>query len=298
MTDYSPNPQLTSAQTLALEDRPWYPRWSTPSLGITVHKAGVLTDPDETSVVAVLEDANDQTLGTYNATRDGVGLYHVDLATSDTDVPGIYSLTWVYDLSGVPSQPVTFFEVGQSSPAYEALPNGYPAIVESVMVRLADLFDSPFGGPYLTTKVQANFGRNRIAQLLKIAVDRIGSVAQPHATYDLSGVNGQPIDPVQWGGLIAQGTWVEVLKHLRRSYREQPTLQGANVAILDRSRYASEWDAEIADEKADLASMLSVFKIAQMGLGRPRVLVAGGLYGNLDRYDTIIPGGMPRYWPF
>ena len=51
-------------------------------------------------------------------------------------------------------------------------------------------------------------------------------------------------------------------------------------------------------EEDDLKKMLDVFKIAHMGLGRPHVLVSGGVYGNYG--PTRIASGSwasrPRYW--
>lgn len=71
----------------------------------------------------------------------------------------------------------------------------------------------------------------------------------------------------------------EVLKHLRRSYVEQPQFMGGQVTRLDRRDYLQRWGEILEDEEEDLKGQLDSFKIANMGLGKPTVLVSGGVYG-------------------
>jgi len=101
-----------------------------------------------------------------------------------------------------------------------------------------------------------------------------------------------------WGGLLGQYTYVEMVKHLIRSYTEQPAIMGSgSITRLERRDYADRWRLVLRDEEAELKSLLDMFKIRHMMLGNPRVLVSGGTYG---RYaPTRIAGSVaarPRMW--
>lgn len=261
-------------------DRQYISQYAQDVLGFTVTAAGVLADPDQNLVhVQMVNDQTQTTVVDRDAPRSGVGDYRTQLTSAETTTPGNYTVRWTYQLGGAAEVHVGLAEIGQASPPYDALAPGMKEVVDQVWVRFADLFDSPLGGPNLQTYFQANFGRGRIAQMLRQAVGRLNTIAQPYMTYTIDGDGGASFPVVQWGPLLEQATYVEVLKHLRRSYVEQPEFVGGSVARLDRRDYMDRWGQVLADEEDDLRNRLSSFKIANMGLGRPSVLVAGGVYG-------------------
>jgi hypothetical protein len=113
-----------------------------------------------------------------------------------------------------------------------------------------------------------------------------------------SGQGGALFPTAQWGPLLGTLTWIETLKHLIRSYTEQPNFIGSgNISRLDRRDYVQRWRDVLMDEEKAAQAQLDVFKISQMGLGRPAVLISGGVYG---RYGpTRMAGSVaarPRYW--
>jgi hypothetical protein len=136
-----------------------------------------------------------------------------------------------------------------------------------------------------------------MAQLLRTAVGRLNTIAQPHQTYGVDGPNPFPV--AQWGGLVEQMLYVEVIKHLVRTYTEQPeVILGQGVSRLDRRDYQQRWMTVLEMEQPDLQNMMDVFKMANMGLGRPHVLVSGGIFGQMS--PTIPTGAMegrPRFYP-
>lgn len=236
-------------------------------------------------------------LGIRNATRTGVGMYEVTLSADDTDSLGNYLGIWNYTLNGVNEVYEVYMVVGESNPPYDQLTTPFKEIVDNVWIRFSDLFDSPAGGPHLQTYYQAHWSRGRMAQLMGMGLRRLNVVSQPYMTYTLDGVNGGVFPINQWGGLLELATYVEALRHLRRSYLEQPQFVGGNVTRLDRTDYWQRWGALLEDAEADLKGAQDTYKMANMFLGSPQVLVSGGVYG---RYGpTRIAGSVaarPRYW--
>lgn len=236
-------------------------------------------------------------LGTFTATHISTGMYEVTLNADDTDTLGNYLGTWEYTLNGILESYDVYMVVGESNPPYDRLTNDFKEVVDNVWIRFADLFDSPAGGPHLQTYYQAHWSRGRMAQLMGMAMRRLNVISQPYMTYTIDGVGGGVFPLNQWGGLLELATYVEALKHLWRSYLEQPQFVGGNVTRLDRTDYWQRWGALLQDAEADLKSSLDTFKMANMMLGTPQVLVSGGVYG---RYGpTRIAGSVaarPRYW--
>ena len=279
--------------TDAYAERQYASRYSIEPLTLRVHKRGELADADANAVEVSMRVPVDGGAVIFSrpATHTELGTYEVLLSSEETQTPGLYEIRWEYALDSVPQVFAGLLEVGESAPAYDALDVGFKAVIESVWMRFADLFDSPDGGPHLQVYFQSKFGRGRMAQLLTVALNKLNTVAQPHMTYGLEGPPVAPLFPfAQWGGLLEQALYIETIKHLIRSYTEQPEALGVVMARMDRRDYTSRWREVLADEQADYKDMMEGFKIAHMGLGRPRVLVAGGVYGNYGA--NALPPGM------
>lgn len=221
---------------------------------------------------------------------DGVPIYQVTLPSEATSVPGPYLARWTYAVGGVARSGEQPLLVGGTAPAYDGLSWEMKSLVEQVWLRVADQFDSPMGGPHLQSYMQSHFGRNRIAQLLPKALGRLNIISQPHMTYTLD----RPFPVAQWGPLLELALWIETVKHLRRSYIEQPDPVGVTVARLDRRSYYSLWGEILRDEEADFKAMLDNFKMAHMGLGGGSVLVSGGIYPRVAAHTA---GGLAHAAP-
>lgn len=285
-------------ESTSFAERQWVSRHSIEPVGLAIYKDGVLADADANVVMVRMERVDETAVFERQAQHMGTGLYETLISSVETATQGLYAVRWAYSLDGVPQVFEGILEVGAASPAYDALDVGFKAIVESVWMRFADLYDSTLGGPHLQEYFQTRFGRGRMAQLLGVAVGRLNSVAQPHGTYSLD-AERNPFPYAQWGPMLEQGLYVETIKHLIRSYTEQPDAMGIVTARMDRRDYTDRWRAVLADEAADYASMLDVFKIANMGLGRPRVLVSGGVYGTMPSPTRMMGSALARgqrYW--
>lgn len=283
-------------------ERTYLSQFSRPDLTFTVHVGGVPADPDGAAVTGRLlmqnPDGSEALVNTYPAVRADAGTYVISPSSADTQVPGYAELDWEYAISGQEQQYASYLEIGPANPSYDALPQEMQDFLNGqVWVRFADLFDSAGGGPNVQAYFQAHWSRGRAAQMMGIALSKINAVAQPWSNYTLDGDGGPPYALHAWGGLLASYTYVECVKQLIRAYTEQPAFSGPPIARLDRRDYVDRWRAALADEQAELKSLLDVFKIRHILNGSPRVLVSGGAYG---RYaPTRIAGSVaarPRMW--
>jgi hypothetical protein len=273
-----------------LDDRIYISRYATQQVGFTAVVGGTPTDADGNTVNCVMLDANTGlTVLTRAADHFGTGIYGITLSGLDSQTMGVYDLHFTYAIGGVDDLNVVAIQIGPSYPAYDALDLTYRALVEHVWFRFADLFDSPLGGPFLQTMLQSHFTRNRLAQLMQVGVGRMNTIAQPHQTYTLDDADN-PFPVAQWGALLEQMTYIEVVKHLIRSYVEQPQVNlSSAVSRLERRDYMQRWQDVLQFEMADLDRMIDTFKIANMGLGQSAVLISGGAYGNWG--PTVAYGG-------
>lgn len=284
----------------AFVERIYVSRFATTALGLVIHVSGVLSDADGPVVATIVNEASEE-VGSGVAYNSETGHYEYLLTPPMTGVPGLYLVYWDYSVNGVSVTEETYFEVGKSSPTYDAMGDELKEVVEQVWLKFADLFDSPLGGPHLQTYIQSNFGRERVAQLVRSGVARLNVISQPITTYTIDGKGG-PIFPVaRWGGLLETIAYVEVIKHLRRSYVEQPDVIGVNLARLDRRDYMSRWGEILRDEQGDLDTMIEQFKVSHMGLGAVSALVSGGVYGKLGpiRHIGLLamrPSYIPKYY--
>lgn len=271
-----------------LVDRKYLSQFATDTVGMLLQNATGAIDPDGSAMtVTMTNDATDEVAFTRPATRTAVGTYVVDLESADTSIPGPYTIDFAYTLGGTADHYAVAFEVGSSAPDYDALPWSLKQVVEQVMIRFGDAYDSPLGGPHLQIYLQTKFGRNRVAQLLKQAVGRLTTLSYPHGQYAAD----DKFPVAVWGGLLEQLLYIEVIKHLRRSYVEIPDIVlGTSISRGDRRDYIDRWGTILTDEQEDLRLMLDNFKMAHMGLGNVSVLVSGGAYGNFGPQAPIAGG--------
>lgn len=257
-------------------------------------------DADAAVTFTYFHESQDGTTQVFQrtATHPSTGLYEITLSAEETDQLGNYYGVWSYQMSGTAETYVVYTVVGESNPAYDRLPDAFKEIVDNVWIRFADLFDSPAGGPHLQSYYQSHWSRGRMAQLMGMGLRRINVVSQPYSTYTIDGVGGGVFPVAQWGGLLELSTYVEALRHLRRSYLEQPDAQlSSGVSRLDRTSYFDKWGQLLQDAEADLKGAQDTYKLSQMFLGVPQVLVSGGVYGRFG--PTRIAGSVaarPRYY--
>lgn len=273
---------MTTPLIANINDPQYINQTATDVLALQVIIDGVPADPDGQAVtVTMINQVTSATVFSRTATpvANHPGEYNLQLTAADTSQVGNFTVQWAYAIGGNPVSYDTYVLIGPYSPTYAGLVPAMKMIVESVWMRFADEFDSPAGGPNLQTYYQTRFNRGRIAELLRVACGRLNTAAQPFMTYTIDGDGGASFPVQQWGPLLEQACFVETIKHLRRSYLEQPQVDGGGVTRLDRQQYFDRWGEVLKEEQDNLQRQLDVFKIRNMALGQPRVLVSGGVFG-------------------
>ena len=128
---------------------------------------------------------------------------------------------------------------------------------------MEDCFDSEQGGPWLRDMTLAHFDKAKMRELVPQVFMEIN--AQPPQTdftpdsFDYSGDDGM--------ALVAQGILVAAVRHLMRSYTEQPMMTNSPVAWADRTRYQQAWSVIYQVELDWWKRLLSLYKQRFFGTG-------------------------------
>lgn len=274
-------------------DRKFVPRYDSPVFEIVVYRAGTpgQADGDAVEVSLLREDTEtgEEAEVWYGpAASAGSGVYSVTLSSVQTQTLGFYRVVFTYEVDATEHLYVFEIEIGRSTPEYDILLPEWRRVVEGTWSRFGDTFDSPFGGPNLQTYAQSKFGRGRIAQLLPGAMTTLNTASSPHKVYEFNG--SFPFD--RWGDLLEHALYIEVLKHLVRSYVEQPeTILGTSVSRVDRRDYMNRWQQVLDSEERSFQDDLDRYRHAHLGLGNFSVLVSGGGYGRLGPHVNAGGGG-------
>lgn len=176
-------------------------------------------------------------------------------------------------------------------PFATVVPSRNEVIATHVWNLLEDCFDSELGGPWLRDMTLSYFDRAKIEQFIPYALLEVNNA--PPTTellvndfvriiYDVDGVT--PIDAEAEDSIpvIALGTLIQVIRHLMRSYVEQPAPMGSEVAYEDRRDYLQRWQLILQDLEAEWTRMLALWKRQFYNFGKSALLVhskAGRLYG-------------------
>ena len=170
----------------------------------------------------------------------GHGYYIVD--PSLTNVPGEYKavMTFTYDngmMATLTKSVVVDFTV--SDPFVRSGAQPYDPAVDSAWLMLEDCFDSEYGGPWLRDMTLAIFDKTKIAAFVPQVIMNINE------TMPFSDFTSDSFPYTQGSStpLVAQGLLCASVRHLMRSYTEQPDVVSSPVAFMDRKKYQQAWKA-------------------------------------------------------
>lgn len=141
--------------------------------------------------------------------------------------------------------------------------------VQQAWVKIEDCFDSEMGGPWLRDMTLAVFDQYKIRQFIPEALLAIN---QQMPFTDFSEGNF-PYTANDGGALMAQALLVSTLRHLMRSYTEQPDMVSSPVAFMDRKKYQSAWAAVYAIEEPLFERWLTRWKLRAYDLSSSALLL-------------------------
>jgi hypothetical protein len=265
------------------------------SLGYN-RELNVVNLDDTAEIVAYLYDKSDALI----SEEDLIGVSFViqrpdgEMDNAEGDVTGNGEGTLLYnncDLTGHYTAIATFETIDngrKSSRADFEVVNPFDAEIPSASYiaavltweKLEDCFDGEDEGPWLREMTLNYFNKDKMERFLNDALFDI-NVQNPPTDLDLSSfvrtpdatAEDQTPYPTPDAPLLAQGMLIAVIRHLMRSYTEQPNPVGAQIAWHDRRDYLQRWQQVYQIEQQQYMRMLALFKRKFLNLGESKVLI-------------------------
>lgn len=203
---------------------------------------------------------------------DGSG----ELIFADTAQVGQYLAVATFDLLNNERRSTRVdFEV--IDPFKSLTPSPSYLVAEAAWMKLEDCFDAEDEGPWLRDMTLNYFNKDKMEAFIAEALFFINQ-ANPPTNLDVAAFvtldgSGDPVITVDLP-LLAQAVFIQVLRHLIRSYVEQPQPQGAQIAWSDRRDYLQRWQSVLQIESEAYRTMLALYKRRFLGLGQSRMLVS------------------------
>lgn len=219
-----------------------------------------------------------------------IGLYTYTVTPPVTNVVCLLKAIWTYKVGGTDLTYAEYFQIRDPLPTFDGFNDAEKGAVKMINNLFADAYDSTTGGPHLIEEFQTKFNDERIAQLLNWSVQKMNMKKQPITNWVLSSPGQASTFPPNYWGLLIMGGYIEVLRHLIRSYVEQPDIRNADVAYLDRRDYLDRWLTVVKEEEKELDAMLTLVKRKLMGLGSTSMLVSGGMFGGSGAGGLFVAG--------
>lgn len=204
-----------------------------------------------------------------------------------TNTPGLYRARAKFILSdGSTRSQITNFEVIDP---LETATVEIDKTIDLTWLMLEDCFDSDMGGPYLRDVTQAYFDKRKLNLLVDNALMVI-NVKPPASNYT---VDSYPYANAR--ALLSKALLIEGVKHLMRSYVEQPNVLGAGqISYFDRRDYLQRWQLIYQTELEEFKHWLVLYKRQGYNFGEGSLLIdlksgRRQMYPQLDR-------ARGRYW--
>lgn len=252
------NSMVLTAELYTQDDQTLIPEANISGVTFTVLKPG-----DEPTAPTI-----DAAAG--NVVGDGQGQYTVAAAVNDVEGEYRAFATFSYDegsLTGLTKSIPVFYDVVDMFERTGA--SVMDPAVDIAWLKIEDCFDSEFGGPWLRDMTMRVFDKNKIREFGPTVLLQINQ-QMPFTDYT--------IDGFPWGSgdataLFGQGLLVETIRHLMRSYAEQPDVTGSPVAFMDRKRYEQSWQSVYTIEEQLFERWLNRWKLRSYDITHASLLL-------------------------
>jgi len=151
-------------------------------------------------------------------------------------------------------------------------------VADGVWTKLEDCFDAENEGPWVQDMTLHFFREEKMEKFINDALFDI-NYQNPPTNVDIGSfvtTNVNTNDSLVTANypLLVQGVFVQVLRHIMRSYVEQPLPTGAQIAYQDRRDYLERWQGMYELELEQYRRWLSLWKRGFLQLGHSRLLVS------------------------
>lgn len=204
-------------------------------------------------------------------TVDGDGSASCVIPPSVNSAVGNYKgrAVFTYTEGGHTLQRSVPFEYAVVDPLETPAAEPHDEVVDAAWDWFLDCFDSSTGTPWLRDMSMAYFDRERIARFIPDVILEINSVfPQTSWTQDTYVYDGGDSSAILSLGLV-----LATIRHLMRSYVEQPNAVGAQVAFHDRQQYQQRWQQMYEVEKERFDRLLVLFKGRAFDVSRSSLLL-------------------------
>lgn len=244
---------------------------------------------DSNQIIATIIYGKKQTsIDTFN--HGNTGEYSFILPQEVISVKQEVKVVWEYEVDDVDVVVEHKVIVRDPMPTYDSMSESERGMVEAVSMLFADMFDSAEGGAFLTEVFQSNFSLERIAQLSRFALNRINTAYMPMTNYFIGSTGvGSGRFPEKYMGVLQLATYLEVIRHLMRSYVEIPEFKNMETTYTDRRDYYGRWRQILKEEEDNLKSAIMFMKRDLMNLSCGSLIVSGGIFGSGSSMQYI-PG--------
>jgi hypothetical protein len=232
-----------------------------------------ISDVDLLTVQFTIQKPDKTKLGPFDGTIEdgGIGTYKF----ADTTEVGQYVAiaTFTTDLGDKQSVRVDFEVV---DPFAQITPSASWFVADGAWRKIEDCFDGEDEGPWLRDMTLNYFNKNKMESFIDEALMDI-NLQNPPTGLDI----GQFVSIDNQGNALAtgdfplliQGVFICVLRHLIRSYVEQPQPQGAQIAWHDRRDYLERWQSVYQIEREQYMRILALYKRRFLDLGHAKGLI-------------------------
>lgn len=225
-------------------------------------------DLDWVSFIIQKPDGTRTTELAGDVTADGTGV----LGFTDTDLIGPYTAVGTFVLlNGDILSSRADFEV--IDPFKDETPSPSYVVAVYAWAKIEDCFDAEDEGPWLRDMTLNYFNKDKMESFIDEALFFINQQNPPTSLGVGSFVQDDSTVTADLP-LLSQGVFIMVLRHLIRSYVEQPNPTGAQIAWQDRRDYMTRWQSVLQIEQEAFKQMLALYKRRFLGLGHGKVLVS------------------------